>query len=92
MRHEAAYGRRATFWEDLGIGVAVFAATAVIIFGIGLWTQYVSAMLFVLATAVLAWHSGFRPALSATLFSTIAVGPLTAASTVRLVRELQDGD
>ena len=79
MRHEAAYGRRATFWEDLGIGVAVFAATAVIIFGIGLWTQYVSAMLFVLATAVLAWHSGFRPALVATIFSTIAVGPLTTA-------------
>ena len=79
MRHEAAYGRKATFWEDLGIGVAVFAASAVVIFGIGLWTRYVAAMLFVLSTAVLAWHSGFRPALIATIFSTIAVGPLTTA-------------
>ena len=79
MRHEAAYGRKATFWEDLGIGVAVFAASAVVIFGIGLWTRYVAAMLFVLSTAVLAWHSGFRPALIATIFSTIAIGPLTTA-------------
>lgn len=79
MRHEAAYGRKANFWEDLGIGVAVFAATAVVIFGIGLWTHYVSATLFILSTAVLAWHSGFRPAFIATVFSTFAVGPLTTA-------------
>ena len=79
MRHEAAYGRKASFWEDVGIGVAVFAATAVIIFGIGLWTRYVAAMLFVLSTAVLAWHSGFRPALVSTVLSTIAIGPLTTA-------------
>ncbi|HEX4915910.1 MAG TPA: ATP-binding protein, partial [Vicinamibacterales bacterium] len=79
MRHEAAYGRKATFWEDLGIGVAVFAASAVVIFGIGLWTRYVAAILFVLSTAVLAWHSGFRPALIATVLSTLAVGPLTTA-------------
>ena len=32
MRHQAAYGRNASFWEDLGIGVAVFSATAVVIF------------------------------------------------------------
>jgi PAS domain S-box-containing protein len=79
MRHQAAYGRKATFWEDLGIGVAVFAATAVVIFGIGLWTRNVVAMLFVLSTAVLAWHSGFRPALVTTILSTAAVGPLTTA-------------
>jgi PAS domain S-box-containing protein len=79
MRHEAAYGRKANFWEDLGIGVAVFAAAAVVIFGIGLWTRYVSATVFVLSTAVLAWHSGFRPALVATVFSTIAIAPLTTA-------------
>jgi hypothetical protein len=79
MRHEAAYGRRANFWEDLGIGVAVFAAAAVVIFGIGLWTRYVAATVFVLSTAVLAWHSGFRPAFVATIFSTIAIAPLTTA-------------
>jgi PAS domain S-box-containing protein len=78
MRHEAAHGRRASFWEDLGIGVAVFSAAAVVTFGIGLWTRYVPLSLFVLATAVLAWHSGFRPAIIATLFSVIASGPLTA--------------
>jgi PAS domain S-box-containing protein len=79
MRHEAAYGRRAGFWEDVGIGVAVFAAAAVVIFGIGLWTRFVAAMLFVVATAVLAWHSGSRPALVTTILSTIAIGPLTTA-------------
>ena len=36
MRHQAALGRKATIWEDLGIGVAVFALTAAIVIGIGL--------------------------------------------------------
>ena len=66
MRHQAALGRKASLLEDIGIGVAVFAATAVVVFGIGLWTRYVSGMLFVIATAVLAWHSGFRPAIVST--------------------------
>jgi PAS domain S-box-containing protein len=79
MRHQAALGRKASLLEDIGIGVAVFAATAVVVFGIGLWTRYVSGMLFVIATAVLAWHSGFRPAIVSTLLSTIAIGPLTTA-------------
>jgi PAS domain S-box-containing protein len=79
MRHQAVLGRKASLLEDVGIGVAVFAATAVVVFGIGLWTRYVSGMLFVIATAVLAWHSGFRPAIVATLLSTIAIGPLTTA-------------
>ena len=50
-----------TIWEDLGIGVAAFAMAAVVI-GIGLWTQYVTGAFFILAAAILAWHSGFRPA------------------------------
>jgi PAS domain S-box-containing protein len=79
MRHQAALGRKASLLEDIGIGVAVFAATAVVVFGIGLWTRYVSGMLFVMTTAVLAWHSGFRPAIVSTLLSTIAIGPLTTA-------------
>ena len=79
MRHQAALGRKASLLEDVGFGVAVFAATAVVVFGIGLWTRYVSGMLFVIATAVLAWHSGFRPAIVSTLLSTIAIGPLTTA-------------
>ena len=77
MRHQAAYGRKASLLDDIGIGVAVFAASAVVVFGIGLWTQYVAGMVFVLATAILAWHSGFRPAIVATSLSTIAIGPLT---------------
>jgi PAS domain S-box-containing protein len=79
MRHQAAYGRKAGLLEDVGIGIAVFAATAVVVFGIGLWTRYVSGVLFILSTAVLAWHSGFRPALIAAILSTIAIGPLTIA-------------
>ena len=77
MRHQAASGRKASLLEDVGIGVAVFAAAAVVVFGVGLWTRYVPGVLFVLSTAVLAWHSGFRPALVAAVLATIAIGPLT---------------
>ena len=79
MRHQAAFERRTGVWEDLGIGVAVFAVTAAIVFIIGVWTQYVAGMLFVLGTAVLAWHSGFRPALVTTILSTVAIAPMTRA-------------
>ena len=79
MRHQAAYGRKASLLEDVGIGVAVFAAAAVIVFGIGLWTRYVAGSFFVLSIAVLAWHSGFRPAIVATVLSAIAIGPMTTA-------------
>ena len=79
MRHQAAYGRKAGLFEDIGIGIAVFAATAVVVFGIGLVTRYVAGVLFVLSTAVLAWHSGFRPALISAILGTIALGPLTTA-------------
>src|SRR5687767_15827508 len=79
MRHQAAYGRKASLLEDVGIGVAVFAAAAVIVFGVGLWTRYVTSLFFVLSIAVLAWHSGFRPAIVATVLSAIAIGPLTTA-------------
>jgi signal transduction histidine kinase/ActR/RegA family two-component response regulator len=80
MRHQAAaIARRASVLEDLGIGVAVFAVIASIVVLVGLWTQYVAGMLFVLATAVLAWHSGFRPALVTTVLSAAAIGPLTQA-------------
>ena len=57
----------------------MFAATAVAVFGIGVWTRYVAGMLFVLSTAVLAWYGGFRPALVSAALSTIAIGPLTIA-------------
>jgi PAS domain S-box-containing protein len=79
MRHQAAYGRKASLLEDVGIGVAVFAAAAVIVFAVGLWTRYVTSLFFVLSIAVLAWHSGFRPAIVATVLSAIAIGPLTTA-------------
>jgi len=79
MRHQAALERRTSVWEDLGIGVAVFAVAAAIVFIIGVWTEYVAGMVFVLATAVLAWHSGFRPAFVTTILSTLAIAPLTRA-------------
>ena len=76
MRHEAAYERRASIWEDLGIGVATFAVAAAGVIAIGLWAHYVPGPIFILATAALAWHSGFRPALFSTVFSTAAAAPL----------------
>ena len=36
-------------------------------------------MFFVLSTAILAWHSGFRPAFITALLSTIAIAPITTA-------------
>jgi len=80
MRHEAAYERRASIWEDLGLGVGVFAITAAVVIGIGLWTHYVTGAFFILATAILAWHSGFRPA--------FITGVLGTASTPYLVNAL----
>src|SRR6186997_1679989 len=79
MRHEAAYERRASLWEDLGIGIAVAAMAAAVVVGIGLWFHYVTGAIFLLATAILAWHSGFRPALVSTVISTAALGPLITA-------------
>ena len=79
MRHEEAFGRKATVWEDLGIGVAVFAFAAAMVIGIGLWTHYVTGAFLILSVAILAWHSGFRPAFVASVLSTLAIGPLTSA-------------
>jgi len=76
MRHEAAYERRANLLEDVGIGVAVAAVAATVVVGSGLWFHYVNGSVFILATAILAWHSGFRPALISTIVSTAALGPL----------------
>ena len=52
---------------------------ASLIVGIGLWSHYVTGAIFILATAILAWHSGFRPALVSTVVSTAAIGPLITA-------------
>jgi len=80
MRHEAAYERRASIWEDLGLGVAVFAMSAAVVIAIGLWTHYITGAFFILATAILAWHSGFRPA--------FVTGVLGTAATPYLVNAL----
>jgi PAS domain S-box-containing protein len=72
MRHEAAYERKANVWEDVGIGVAVFAMAAALVIGIGIWFNYVTGTLFILSTAILAWHSGFRPAIVAGTLGTLA--------------------
>jgi PAS domain S-box-containing protein len=79
MRHEAAYERNANIWEDVGIGVAVFAMAAAIIIGIGIWFQYVTGAFFILATAILAWHSGLRPAVITGTLGTIATPYLIRA-------------
>jgi PAS domain S-box-containing protein len=49
---------------------------AAVVVGSGLWFHYVNGSVFILATAILAWHSGFRPALVSTIVSTAALGPL----------------
>jgi PAS domain S-box-containing protein len=79
MRHEAAYMRKASIWEDLGVGVAVFAMAGAVVLGVALWYEYVTGAFFILATAGLAWHSGFRPALITTALSAAAMGPLVRA-------------
>jgi PAS domain S-box-containing protein len=79
MRHEAAYERRASIWEDLGLGVAVFAMSAAVVIAIGLWTHYVTGAFFILATAILAWHSGFRPAFITGVLGTAATPYLVNA-------------
>ena len=79
MRHEAAYERRAGVWEDLAIGIATFAMSAAIVIGVALWTHYVSGVWMVLAAAILAWHSGLRPALFTTALSAAAIGPIIQA-------------
>jgi PAS domain S-box-containing protein len=78
MRHEA-YVRKASLWEDLGVGVGVFAIAAAAILGVALWSQYVTGAFFILASAILAWHSGFRPALITSALSAAAIGPLVTA-------------
>jgi PAS domain S-box-containing protein len=77
MRHEAAYRRKANFWEDVGIGVAVFAAAAALVVGIALATRYVSVAPFILSAAILAWHSGFRPAFVVSVLGMALIQPLT---------------
>ena len=79
MRHEAAIVRKATLLEDIGIGVAVAALAAAAVIGIGLWYHYVTGAIFILATAILAWHSGFRPAVVSSIASTAALAPLIVA-------------
>ena len=79
MRHEAAHERRASLLEDVGVGVAVAALAAAVVVGIGLWFHYVTGAVFILATAILAWHSGFRPALVSSIVSSAALGPLVNA-------------
>jgi PAS domain S-box-containing protein len=79
MRHEAAYERKAGLWEDIGTGIAVFTMALAVVVGVGLWTQYVTGALFILATAILAWHSGFRPALVSSVLSTAALPYLVTA-------------
>jgi PAS domain S-box-containing protein len=77
MRHDAAYRRKANFWEDVGIGVAVFAAAAAIVVGIAFGTKYVTAAPFILSAAILAWHSGFRPAVVVSVLAVAVIQPLT---------------
>jgi PAS domain S-box-containing protein len=79
MRHEAAYERRTSLLEDVGVGVAVAAMAGAAVVGIGLWYHYVTGAIFIIATAFLAWHSGFRPALVSTIISTAAIAPLVNA-------------
>ena len=79
MRHEAAIERNATLLEDVGVGVAVAALAGAVVTAIGLWFHYVSGAIFILGTALIAWHSGFRPAMVSSVVSSTALGPLINA-------------
>src|SRR5689334_15016311 len=79
MRHEAALERKASLLEDIGVGMAVTALAGAVVIGIGVWYHYVTGAVFILATAILAWYSGFRPALVSSVASTAAMGPLVNA-------------
>jgi PAS domain S-box-containing protein len=80
MRHEAAAAaKQTTVWEDIGIGVAVFALCLAITVGVGLWWQYASGSFFILGAAILAWYSGFGPAFVVAVLATAVLGPLTTA-------------
>ena len=79
MRHEAAIERNATLLEDVGVGVAVAALAGAVVIAIGLWFHYVSGAIFILGTALIAWHSGFRPAMVSSVVSSTALGPLINA-------------
>ncbi|MGE3489229.1 MAG: ATP-binding protein [Vicinamibacterales bacterium] len=84
MRHQAeAIARRSTLWEDFGIGVAVFALCLALVVGVGLWANYVSASIFILGVAILAWHNGFGPAIVTALLGTAVTGPLISALDAR---------
>jgi PAS domain S-box-containing protein len=80
MRHQAASeARRTSYWEDFGIGVAVFALCLVLAIGLALWTKYFTGSFFIIGAAILAWHSGFAPAAVTAILGSAVVGPLTAA-------------
>jgi PAS domain S-box-containing protein len=79
MRHEAAIERNASISEDFGLGVAVAAMAAVVVVGVGLWYHTVTGAVFIVGTAILAWHSGFRPALISSIVSTAALPALVNA-------------
>jgi len=84
MRHQAeATARRASLWEDIGLGIAAFAASLALMVGVGLWTEYVSASFFILGVAILAWRSGFTPALVTAVLGTAVTAPVTLALDAR---------
>jgi PAS domain S-box-containing protein len=84
MRHEAAAAaKQTTIWEDIGIGVAVFALCLAATVGVGLWWQYATGTFFMLGVAILAWHSGFGPAVVTAVLATAVIGPLTSAMDAR---------
>jgi PAS domain S-box-containing protein len=84
MRHEAeATARRPTFWEDFGIGVAVFSLCLMLVVGVGLWTHYVTGVFFILGVAILAWRNGLAPAVVTAILGGAVIGPLTTAMDAR---------
>ena len=60
MRHQdEATAKRATIWQDLVRGVAVFAICLAVIVPLAIWTSYVAGSVFVLGVAVLDGATGF---------------------------------
>lgn len=80
MRHQAAASaRQTTPSEDIGIGITAFAVCLALTAGAGVWWSYVTGSIFILGSAIVAWHNGFRPALVLAVLGTAAIGPLTTA-------------
>jgi PAS domain S-box-containing protein len=63
-------------WADIGLGTGTYAACTALVIAIGFAFHTFSGAFFIIGAAILAWHSGFRPALVTVILATLTVTPL----------------